>query len=220
MGVRSSEQTCAFIPCLSLVSVYTYIQSRFYRAPDIILGIPYTPAIDMWSLACILVELFTGRGSLHIDHHLLTCTMSLLQGYPLFPGENEQEQLSLIIEVIGLPPSSVLEQGTRRKLFFGSSSLHFVRRVDASTLFYANSDSRGLPRHVRNKSSDIRRPASRSLAKMLPTTDNDFLDFIQRCFEFVAVTVDRLVSTFVSLTCSDGIPSSVSVQTKDFNILG
>jgi len=45
--------------CLALV--YTYIQSRFYRAPEIILGIPYTPAIDMWSFGCILVELFTGR---------------------------------------------------------------------------------------------------------------------------------------------------------------
>ncbi len=44
-----------------LVLVYTYIQSRFYRAPEIILGIPYTPAIDMWSFGCILVELFTGR---------------------------------------------------------------------------------------------------------------------------------------------------------------
>ena len=41
--------------------VYTYIQSRFYRAPEIILGIPYTPAIDMWSFGCILVELFTGK---------------------------------------------------------------------------------------------------------------------------------------------------------------
>jgi dual specificity tyrosine-phosphorylation-regulated kinase 2/3/4 len=44
-----------------LLLVYTYIQSRFYRAPEIILGIPYTPAIDMWSFGCILVELFTGR---------------------------------------------------------------------------------------------------------------------------------------------------------------
>ena len=30
-----------------LFQVYTYIQSRFYRAPEIILGIPYTTAIDM-----------------------------------------------------------------------------------------------------------------------------------------------------------------------------
>ena len=37
--------------------VYTYIQSRFYRAPEIMLGIPYSPAIDMWSIGCIFAEL-------------------------------------------------------------------------------------------------------------------------------------------------------------------
>lgn len=52
---------------------YTYIQSRFYRAPEIMLGIKYTPAIDMWSFGCILYELFVGT--------------------PLFPGEDEKEQM-------------------------------------------------------------------------------------------------------------------------------
>lgn len=40
--------------------MYTYIQSRYYRAPEIILGIPYDYQIDMWSFGCILCELFTG----------------------------------------------------------------------------------------------------------------------------------------------------------------
>lgn len=53
--------------CLSTERVYTYIQSRFYRAPEIILGMQYGTAIDMWSFGCILAELYTG--------------------YPLFPGE-------------------------------------------------------------------------------------------------------------------------------------
>ena len=57
-----------------VVSVYTYIQSRFYRSPEVILGMDYSMAIDMWSLGCILAELYTG--------------------FPIFPGENEQEQLS------------------------------------------------------------------------------------------------------------------------------
>ena len=52
----------------------------------------------MWSFGCILVELFTG--------------------YPIFPGESEQEQLSLIMEVRGIPPPRVLIQATRKKLFF------------------------------------------------------------------------------------------------------
>ena len=81
-------------------TVYTYIQSRFYRAPEVILGLPYTTAIDMWSLGCIVAELHTG--------------------YPLFPGENEVEQLACIMEVFGPPSSQILQCSTRRKLFFGS----------------------------------------------------------------------------------------------------
>jgi dual specificity tyrosine-phosphorylation-regulated kinase 2/3/4 len=35
--------------CFEAERMYTYIQSRFYRSPEVILGIPYTTAIDMWS---------------------------------------------------------------------------------------------------------------------------------------------------------------------------
>ena len=84
--------------CFDDEKIYTYIQSRFYRAPEIILGIDYTVAIDVWSLGCILGEIHSG--------------------YPLFPGESEAEQLTCIMEVRGLPPGEVLEMATRRKLFF------------------------------------------------------------------------------------------------------
>ena len=69
--------------------VYTYIQSRFYRAPEIVLGIPYTPAIDMWSFGCIMAEFCIG--------------------FPLFPGEDETDQLGMIMEVCGIPPLEVLK---------------------------------------------------------------------------------------------------------------
>ncbi|CAH8447129.1 unnamed protein product [Dicrocoelium dendriticum] len=55
--------------------VYQYIQSRFYRSPDVLLGLDYTMSIDMWSLGCILVELHTGE--------------------PLFAGQNEVSLLSM-----------------------------------------------------------------------------------------------------------------------------
>ncbi|OMJ86245.1 hypothetical protein SteCoe_12310 [Stentor coeruleus] len=84
--------------CFESEKIYTYIQSRFYRAPEIILGIPYTPAIDMWSLGCIIVEIFTG--------------------YPLFISESEHDQLLLIIEIFGLPPEHIIKKSTRIKLFF------------------------------------------------------------------------------------------------------
>jgi serine/threonine-protein kinase PRP4 len=38
-----------------------YMQSRFYRAPEIILGCPYDASIDMWSAACTIYELYTGK---------------------------------------------------------------------------------------------------------------------------------------------------------------
>lgn len=40
--------------------IYEYLQSRFYRSPEIIMGVPYSFPIDMWSFACILVELKLG----------------------------------------------------------------------------------------------------------------------------------------------------------------
>ena len=84
--------------CFEDERVYTYIQSRFYRAPEVILGLPYDVSIDMWSFGCILAELYTG--------------------YPLFAGENESEQLACIMEVLGLPPKNMLDLATRKKLFF------------------------------------------------------------------------------------------------------
>jgi hypothetical protein len=47
-------------------------------------------------------------------------------GYPLFPGENEQEQLACIMEVQGVPEPYLVEKSTRRKLFFGELSDWFM----------------------------------------------------------------------------------------------
>ena len=48
-------------PSLSPSQMFHYIQSRFYRSPEVLLGIPYDLSIDMWSLGCILVEMHTGE---------------------------------------------------------------------------------------------------------------------------------------------------------------
>lgn len=69
------------------------------------MGISYHKAIDMWSLGCIIAELYTGT--------------------PIFPGENEQEQLGCIMEVMGIPDRHIIEKCSRRKLFFGNSFLIF-----------------------------------------------------------------------------------------------
>ena len=46
--------SCYFTDRLSV-----YIQSRSYRAPEVVLGLPYSPKIDIWSLGCILAELLS-----------------------------------------------------------------------------------------------------------------------------------------------------------------
>ena len=42
-------------------TIHTYIQSRFYRAPEVLLRAPYDAAIDMWSVGCVLIELHSGE---------------------------------------------------------------------------------------------------------------------------------------------------------------
>ena len=77
---------------------YTYIQSRFYRAPEVILESGYSEKIDIWSLGCILYE--------------------LLKGSPLFQGTNEHDQLCRIVEVVGQVPENVLQSAKRKEKFF------------------------------------------------------------------------------------------------------
>ncbi|GFF44112.1 serine/threonine-protein kinase prp4 [Aspergillus udagawae] len=69
-----------------------YLVSRFYRAPEIILGIPYDHAIDVWSIGCTLFELYTGK--------------------ILFTGRNNNQMLRSIMECRGKYPPKLLRKGS------------------------------------------------------------------------------------------------------------
>jgi dual-specificity kinase len=58
LGIRLIDFGSAVTTSASKPSL---VSTRHYRAPEIVLGVPYTYAIDMWSIGCILYELFTGR---------------------------------------------------------------------------------------------------------------------------------------------------------------
>ncbi|XP_053091243.1 homeodomain-interacting protein kinase 3a isoform X3 [Pangasianodon hypophthalmus] len=80
----------------------TYLQSRYYRAPEIILGLPFCEAIDMWSLGCVIAELFLG--------------------WPLYPGALEYDQIRYISQTQGLPGEHLLNVGTKTSRFFCKES--------------------------------------------------------------------------------------------------
>lgn len=122
----------------SFATVYTYIQSRFYRAPEVMLGIAYTTAIDMWSLGCILAELHTGTyffGGFDVGMDMISYIQ--FTGNPLFSGNTEQEQISYIMEIQGIPDKRLLEGASRRQHFFGMAWIKATITNDAYlSIFY------------------------------------------------------------------------------------
>ncbi|KAI0986402.1 hypothetical protein GJ496_011289 [Pomphorhynchus laevis] len=76
----------------------TYLQSRYYRAPEVLLGLHFTEAIDIWSLGCVMAELFLG--------------------WPIYPGSCEFDQIRYITQTQGLPPGNMLSKGSKVHKFF------------------------------------------------------------------------------------------------------
>ncbi|WVR05712.1 hypothetical protein IAU60_002736 [Kwoniella sp. DSM 27419] len=85
--------------------VTPYLVSRFYRAPEIILGLPYDTAIDMWSVGCTLYELYTGK--------------------ILFPGRSNNHMLLLMMELKGKLNHRMIKKATFGSMHF-DESLNFI----------------------------------------------------------------------------------------------
>lgn len=75
-----------------------YLVSRFYRAPEIILGMPYDYAVDMWSIGCTLYELYTGK--------------------ILFTGDSNNQMLKNIMEIRGKFSAKLYRRGQLAGLHF------------------------------------------------------------------------------------------------------
>ncbi|KAI1785638.1 kinase-like domain-containing protein [Ganoderma leucocontextum] len=75
-----------------------YLVSRFYRAPEIIMGHPYDPAIDIWSIGCTLYELYTGK--------------------ILFPGRSNNHMLLLMMELKGRFNQKMIKRAKFGDMYF------------------------------------------------------------------------------------------------------
>ncbi|GAB5356592.1 hypothetical protein AAMO2058_000303000 [Amorphochlora amoebiformis] len=75
-----------------------YVQSRYYRAPEVIMGLSQSCAMDMWSLGCVMFEFHTG--------------------IPLFPGRDEPEMLQRQVACVGLPPNHMIRKGKFSPKYF------------------------------------------------------------------------------------------------------
>src|SRR5271155_4929192 len=90
-----------------------YLVSRFYRAPEIILGIPYDYAIDIWSIGCTLYELYTGK--------------------ILFPGRTNNHMLRLMMETRGRFPTKMLRKAHFLGTYFNEQMVFMAQEVDSVT---------------------------------------------------------------------------------------
>ncbi|KAI7906250.1 kinase-like domain-containing protein [Cokeromyces recurvatus] len=114
--------------CHEANRIYTYIQSRFYRSPEVILGMRYTNAIDMWSFGCIVAELYLGL--------------------PLFPGSSEYNQLFRIVEMLGIPSRDMLSKGRNTNIYFTKRKLghEFEYELKSREQYSLENNKNELPR--------------------------------------------------------------------------
>tara|TARA_R110000824_G_scaffold352880_1_gene539965 strand:+ start:223 stop:1311 length:1089 start_codon:yes stop_codon:yes gene_type:complete len=84
--------------CYVSTKNHSYIQSRYYRSPEIILALGYNSSIDIWSFACIIIEILTGE--------------------VIFPGSNESTMMEFFVQYLGHPDVDFAMKSPRILKFF------------------------------------------------------------------------------------------------------
>jgi hypothetical protein len=82
---------------------------------------------------------------------------------PIFPGEDEVEQVSCFMEMLGIPPTKMLVEAPRAQLFY---------------------DRNYTPRVIKNSKGKVRNPGSKHLSFALNCRNENFIDFLLGCFQW------------------------------------
>ncbi|CAH8284509.1 unnamed protein product [Eruca vesicaria subsp. sativa] len=102
--------------CFETDHLCSYVQSRSYRAPEVILGLPYDKKIDIWSLGCILAELCSGN--------------------VLFQNDSPATLLARVIGIIGSIDQQMLAKGPDTCKYFTKNHLLYERNQESNNLEY------------------------------------------------------------------------------------
>ncbi|XWS50892.1 hypothetical protein CRYUN_Cryun12cG0129000 [Craigia yunnanensis] len=102
--------------CFETDHLCSYVQSRSYRAPEVILGLPYDEKIDVWSLGCILAELCTGN--------------------VLFQNDSPATLLARVIGIIGPIEQDMLAKGRDTYKYFTKNHMLYERNQETNRLEY------------------------------------------------------------------------------------
>uniref|UniRef100_A0A1J3JHR6 Dual specificity protein kinase pom1 n=1 Tax=Noccaea caerulescens TaxID=107243 RepID=A0A1J3JHR6_NOCCA len=102
--------------CFETDHLCSYVQSRSYRAPEVILGLPYDKKIDVWSLGCILAELCTGN--------------------VLFQNDSPASLLARVMGIVGSIDHEMLTKGRESHKYFTKNRMLYERNQESSRLEY------------------------------------------------------------------------------------
>jgi dual specificity protein kinase YAK1 len=130
---------------------YFYIQSRYYRAPEVIFEFKYKCQIDIWSLGCIIYE--------------------LLFSYPLFPGKNVPDIVNLHTTMIGVP--NMIADYYNSKWFkyyfkWDMKNNIYLRNIsNPRKTIYKPIDNLGLPKSLRRKLYKVKKNIKENIIDLL-----------------------------------------------------
>jgi len=136
----------------------SYVQSRSYRSPEVILGCKYDYKIDMWSLGCIVAELWTGN--------------------VLFQNETVQGLLARVISIVGPFPEDMFRTGRLVHKFFTADRILYQESRDDE----ADPDE-SKPRKSKGNQVQLLIPKRTTLKARLRTDDEVFISFVRSLLE-------------------------------------
>ncbi|OLP93702.1 Dual specificity tyrosine-phosphorylation-regulated kinase 4 [Symbiodinium microadriaticum] len=133
-------------------SLTNYVQSRSYRAPEVILGLAYDQKIDIWSLGCIVAELWAG--------------------FVLFQNDSVQSLLARIMGILGPLPAHMMATGRFVPQYFTQDGRLFRESQSPPP-----SSAATMPVDP-HRSLHLLVPKRTSLKQRMRTNDEVFLDFL------------------------------------------